>query len=128
MISGIRVVAAVLFGGVLMGLRCWNEVDAVHWAVQLAFVALVALVVGFVAGHGGWLPALTAFALGHALWVGVELRPSMPWAASDVWDWTQWRIFITTLLPTAFGAAILGAVGAWLRRLMWRPRPSPSLG
>ena len=43
----------------------------------------------------------------------VELRPSPPWAASDVWGWDQWGIFLVTLLPTAIGASVLGA---WVRR------------
>jgi hypothetical protein len=92
-------------------------VDAVPWPIQLGFKAFVAFVVGFVAMRRGWLAALAAFVIGHALWVAVELRPGPPWSGSDVWDWTQWWIFLITLLPTALGAAVLGAFGAWVGRI-----------
>ena len=109
-----RFLLAVLGGGVLIGARYWNELDAVPWPIQLGFVALVALAVGFVVRQRGWLAALAAFVIGHALWVAVELRPSLPWAASDVWGWEQWSIFLVTLMPTAAGAMALGALGAWI--------------
>ena len=112
-----RFLLAVLVGGMLIGAMYWNELDAVTWPLQLGFLSLVALAVGFVVGRRGWLAALAAFVVGHALWVAVELRPSLPWAASDVWAWEQWGIFLVTLVPTAAGAMILGALGAWLSRL-----------
>jgi hypothetical protein len=117
-----RSVFAAALGGVLIAFRYWNEVDAVPGPVQLGFLVFVAFAVGFVAGHRGWLAALVAFVIGHALWVAVELRPSMPWAASDVWGWTQWGIFVVTLVPTAFGAAVLGELGAWVGRATWLRR------
>ena len=104
-----RFLVPVVVGGVFIGLRYWNELDAVPWPIQLGFVVFVALAGGFVVGRRGWLAALAAFVIGHALWVAVELRSSSPWSASDVWHWTQWGIFLTTLLPTAIGAAVLGA-------------------
>lgn len=112
-----RFVLAVLGGGALIAARYWNELDAVPWPIQLGFLSLVALAVGVVVGRRGWLAALGAFVTGHALWVAVELRPSLPWAASDVWGWEQWGIFLVTLVPTAAGAAVLGALGAWVGRL-----------
>jgi hypothetical protein len=98
-----RFLLAVLGGSVLFAARYWNELDAVPWPIQLGFMSLVALAVGFAVGRRGWLAAFAAFVVGHALWVAVELRPSRPWAASDV--------------PTAAGAMILGALGAWVGRL-----------
>jgi hypothetical protein len=111
-----RFLVPVVVGGVLIGLRYWNELNAVPWPIQLGFVAFVALAVGFVVGRRGWLAALAAFVIGHGLWVAVELRPSLPWSASDVWGWDQWGIFIVTLLPTALGAAVLGGLGGWIAR------------
>jgi hypothetical protein len=113
----VRFLLSVVVGGVMIALVYWNELDAVPWPIQLGLKAFVAFAVGFVVLRRGWLAALAAFVIGHALWVAVELRPSMPWAGSDVWDWTQWEIFLITLLPTALGAAVLGALGAWVRRL-----------
>lgn len=113
-----RFLLAVAGGSVLIGLRYWNEVDAVPWPVELGFMVFVAFAVGFVVEHRGWLAALAAFGIGHALWVAVELRPSLPWAASDNWGWDQWGIFVATLLPTAFGAAVLGGLGAWVSRVV----------
>jgi hypothetical protein len=117
-----RFLISVVIGGCLIGLRYWNEIDSVHWLAQLSFIALVAFAVGFFAGRLGWLAALAASVIGHALWVGIELRPSLPWAATDVWDWAQWQIFLVTLLPTAFGAAVLGGIGEWAARIVSRKR------
>lgn len=111
-----REFAIVVVGGGLIGLRYWNEIDAVPWPLHLGFMALVTFAAGFLTGRRGWLAALAAFVIGHALWVLVELRPSAPWAASDVWGWDQWGIFLFYLLPTAIGAALLGALGSWTRR------------
>lgn len=106
-----RSLLAVAVGGVLIGLVHWNEFDGLPWPLQLGFMAFAALAVGYVAGRRGWLAALAAFVVGNTLWVAVELRPSLPWAASDVWGWEQWSMFLVTLLPTAFGAAVLGWLG-----------------
>jgi len=111
-----RQLVVVVVGGSLIGLRYWNTIDAVPWQLQLGFVALVTFAVGFATGPRGWLAALASFAIGHVLWIFLELRPSAPWAASDVWGWEQWGIFLVTLLPTAIGASVLGALGAWVRR------------
>lgn len=112
-----RFAAAALTGGALVGLRYWNELHWVPWPVQLGFLALVAVVVGAVVGPKGWLAALTAFLIGHALWIGIELGPSMPWAGSDVWGWEQWRDFLLMLSPTALGATLLGWLGGRLGRV-----------
>ena len=105
-----------------IGLRYWNELDGVPWPLQLSVVALVAFAVEFIAGRRGWLAALAAFVIGHAGWVVIELRPSLPWAASDVWGLDQWAVFMVTLVPTAFGAALLGLLGEWTahRIRLWR--------
>jgi hypothetical protein len=121
-----RQLAVVVVGGSLIGLRYWNAIDAVPWPLQLGFVALVTFAVGFATGSRGWLAAVAAFAVGHVLWVLVELRPSPPWAASDVWGWEQWGIFLITLLPTAIGASVLGALGAWVRRAALPARRVPA--
>lgn len=115
--------AIVAVAGTLIGLRYWNAIDAIPWPLQLGFVALVTFAVGFLVGRGGWLAALTAFVIGHALWVFIELRPSAPWA-SDVWGWEQMGIFLGTLVPTAIGAAILGGLGSWIRRASRSSRSS----
>ena len=111
-----RFLLSVAIGGALISVVQWNEIDAIPWPVKIGFMVLVAFAVGFVVARRGWLAALAAFVVGQALWVAIELRPSMPWAASDVWGWDQWAIFVLTLLPTALGAAVLGGLGAWVRR------------
>lgn len=121
-----RFLLAVEFGGGLIALTHWNELDAVPSPIRLAFVAFIAFAVGFGVGRRGWLAALAAFIVGHALWVAIELRPSAPWAPSDVWDWTQWGIFLGTLLPTALGAAVIGGLGGWVRRLVSIRRRAPA--
>jgi len=105
---------AVLVGASLIGLRYWNELGFVHWSLQLAWVGIVATAIGFVTGRRGWAAALAAYAIGVALWVTIELRPSPPWAGADVWDWQQWGGFILTLTPVGLGAAVLGWVGSRL--------------
>jgi hypothetical protein len=120
-----RFLFAVEFGGGLIALTYWNEVDAVPWPIRLGFMASIAFAVGFGVGRRGWLAALAAFIVGHVLWVAIELRPSAPWAASDVWGWTQWGIFLWTLLPTALGAAVIGGLGSWVRRLVSVRRRAP---
>ena len=77
----------VVFGLLDGGLRNNDGLRSVHPLILLGLLALVAFATGFAARRRGWLAALGAFVLGTALWVGIELRPSPPWAASDVWGW-----------------------------------------
>jgi hypothetical protein len=89
------------------------------WVEQLAYLAtlsLIAFLVGFIVVRRGWLAALAAYVLGVALYVGLYLRPSPPWAPSDVWGLETWISFVLTMLPTTIGSAIVGGIGSWVGR------------
>ena len=103
----------VVFGLLDSALRNNDGLRSVHPLILLGLLALVAFATGLAARPRGWLAALAAFVLGTALWVGIELRPSPPWMASDVWGWDQWGMFGLTMMPTTLGVAAFGAVGAW---------------
>jgi len=117
-------------GGVVVGLldsglRNNDRLRGVHPLILLGLLALAACATGFAARRRGWLAALAAFVLGTALWVGIELRPSWPWMATDVWGWEQWGLFGLTMMPTALGATAFGAAGAWAARVVGsRMRPA----
>jgi hypothetical protein len=89
------------------------------WVEQILYLAtlsLIAFLVGFVVMRRGWLAALAAYVLGVALYVGLYLRPSPPWAPSDVWGLETWISFILTLVPIGIGSAIVAGVGSWVAR------------
>lgn len=88
----------------------------VHAVLYLGPLIIIALVVGFAAAPRGALAALGGYIVGVVLWVTLQLRPGPP-GSSDVWGYEQWGSFILTLLPSAIGSAIVGAIGSWLARL-----------
>jgi hypothetical protein len=91
----------------------------VHAVLYLGPLIIIALAVGFAAAPRGALAALGAYILGVVLWVTLQLRPGPP-GSSDVWGYEQWGSFILTMLPSAIGSAVIGAVGSWIARLRTR--------
>ncbi|HET8568721.1 MAG TPA: hypothetical protein VFM93_07030 [Candidatus Limnocylindria bacterium] len=81
----------------------------------LAFLAVVALGVGFLAARRTWLAPVLAVYAGVVSWFLIGLRASPPWAASDVWGGYQWLTNLVSFIPIAIGSALFGGVGGWIR-------------
>jgi len=119
----------MLIGGVAVGAVLMEPLWGVSrfliappWVLTVLYLGpliIIALAVGFAAAPRGALAALGAYVLGVVLWVTLQLRPGPP-GSSDVWGYVQWASFILTLLPSALGSAIVGAIGSWLARLRTR--------
>jgi hypothetical protein len=77
-------------------------------------VLAVALVVGLVVGRRGWVAAAAAYGIGIALWIGLYLKPSPPWAPSDVWFLATWTSFGLTVLVGVLLFAVVGFAGEWI--------------
>ena len=99
----------------MFGLLHNAALRSLHPVVWLSLQVVLAFGIGFAAGKRGWLLALAAYFLGICLWVVIELRPSPPWASSDVWGWNQWLISTLTVIPSGAAAALVGAAGGWVR-------------
>lgn len=116
---------AMLVGGLAVGLLLAEGrlglsrfLVAPMWVGALLYLGpliLIALVVGFFAAPRGALAAFGAYVVGVILWVAFVLRPG-PAESSDVWGYAQWGYFILTMLPSAIGSAVIGAIGSWLAR------------
>jgi hypothetical protein len=129
-----RAAAAALAGAALVGILLsepgseWGVTRfliAPLWVrslVHLVPLALVAFAVGLAAAPRGALAAFAAFVLGTALWVGLQLKPSLPPGSSDVWGYDQWGSFILTMLPSAIGSAVIGAIASRARSRLFVAR------
>jgi hypothetical protein len=89
-------------------------------AIQFGVLALIAFLIGFVVRRNGWLWALAAYLIGLALWVVVELRPSLPWVPTDVGG--TWEAIGLRALIGGVWSALSGATGSLTARAT--PRPS----
>jgi len=103
----VRFFSAVLVGGaafaaLMPGMPAFDVLS--RWSVaRVAALVLVGLVIGLVHPHRGWLAAATAYIAGIALWLGVSVHPSPPWAPSDNWSLETW-------LSNVVGVAVAGAI------------------
>lgn len=120
-----RAFITTLVGGAAVGIVLtqgrsggFRFLTAPYWIEQwlpLGSLIVIAVVVGFVAAPRGALVAFGAFVLGVAGWVVFDLRPGLP-GTRDVWGYVQWGHFIFYVLPSAIGAAIIGAIATWVVR------------
>ena len=123
-----RSLVAVFIGGGAVGLLMPGMAGAqllsqVPSWTRMASLILIPLLIGFAVGRRGWLAAAGAYVFGMAIWVGVHLRPSPPWAPSDVWFPETWILFIVgTVMTGTLLFAMLGGIGSWLFRLRLNAR------
>ena len=92
--------------------------------LHLGSIALIAFLVGFIVNRRGWLAASSAYLLGIALWVLIDLRPSPPWVPTDVEG-----TWVAVMIAAAIGApwsALCGAAGSWAAHATRRASPASS--
>ena len=130
-LNAVRFFAAVLIGGaafaaLMPGMPAFELLSraSVLRVPSLVLVALVilALVIGLVIRRRGWLAAAAAYVVGIALWIGIYLRPSPPWAPSDVWHLETWITFVGMQLVSALLFAGIAYIGSRIARLAFRLR------
>jgi len=131
MLNAVRFFAAVLiagaaFGALMPGMPAFEMLSRASLlrVPSLVLVALVilALVIGLVIRRRGWLAAAAAYVVGIALWIVIYLRPSPPWAPSDVWYLETWITFVGTQLAGALLFAFIAYIGSRIARLAFRLR------
>ena len=120
--ESMRSVIALLIGGATVGVYLGQARSGVlspqasrpallDAAIQFGLLALIALLIGFVARRPGWLWASAAYLVGLTLWVIVELRPSPPWVPTDVGG--TWEAVGLRALIGGVWSALSGAAGSW---------------
>lgn len=122
--NAVRSFAAALIGGAAFG-ALMPGMPAFQWLSQspplrVLSLVLVALVIGLVVTRRGWLAAAAAYVVGIALWILIYLRPSPPWAPSDVWFLETWITFVGTQLGIALLFAGIAYIGSRTARLVFR--------
>ena len=119
-----RFFAAVLIGGAVFGtlmpgMPAFQGLSQAPGLRVLSLV-LVALVIGLMVTRRGWLAAAAAYVVGIALWIVIYLRPSPPWAPSDVWFLETWITFVGTQLGFALLFAGIARIGSRTALLVFR--------
>ena len=120
-----RFFAAVLIGGtafgtLMPGMPAFQRLSQAPGLRVLSLV-LVAVVIGMVVTRRGWLASATAYVTGIALWLGIYVHPSPPWAPSDNWSAMTWLYNVVGAgVAGALLCAILAYIGSRTERLVFR--------
>lgn len=116
----------MLFGGVavaslLVPSSPVQQLTSSAPAFRLALLLLIALVIGVLLHRRSWIAAGGAYVVGITIWVVVWLRPSPPWAPSDVWFAETWTYFLlVNVLLSALLFAGVAAIAEFIARTLRR--------